>query len=599
MQKIYRLKHLHYWQTICYNQIVHGNRKRENMSLSLLAFFAIVFVLVYLLRVARIGALVAFLMAGILSGPYVFNFFELSDTWTFLGDLGIMFLWFNIGLEINIKRLWRLRRTIFGFGANQVLMVAIMLFPILFGLTPWSVMGCIMVSLMLAMSSTSADMQLLVDRNQLNTSMGRQTFSILLFQDLLSIPLLAMLPAFSGKSFNLGATAIDVAVISVTLILSVVIIGRFVMTPLFRQVAKLKSKEAFLLAVMLNIVIWAVLADLLGLPAGLGAFLAGMLMSETIYRHQIAARIEPYATLFLAFFFISLGMGLNLPFLGQYWYMIAVGLIGLVAIKFFAIFMVARVRGVVTPDAVMISLILAQGGEFALLMLQTMKTSGINAIPTGHDEILTAMIILSIMVTPLLLCLHDYLQRKGKLFAPQHARTLDDADEAIKPEVIVCGFGRVGQIICQMLDAQKIPYVAMDLDVSAVMMGRERGFNVVYGDCTNADVLRDFGLAPRKIRSVVVALDNASTARKTIISVKEIASRTKIFARARNLADAQMLMREGIETAMPETIESSFFLGYSVLDYMGVSERRIETMLCDMRDNNYSALATIDSDKND
>ena len=245
------------------------------MSLSLLAFFAIVFALVYLLRMARIGALAAFLIAGVLSGPYVFGLFELSDTWTFLGDMGIIFLWFNIGLEINMRRLWRMRRTIFGFGAAQVLMVAVMLFPLLFGLTSWTIMGCIMVSMMLTMSSTSADLQLLTDRNQLNTEMGRQTFSILLFQDLLSIPLLAMLPAFAGKSFSLGATAIDVVVISIALIVSVIVIGRFVMSPILRHVGKLKSKEAFLLAIMLNIVIWAVLVDLMGLPAGLGAFMAG------------------------------------------------------------------------------------------------------------------------------------------------------------------------------------------------------------------------------------------------------------------------------------------------------------------------------------
>lgn len=569
------------------------------MSVSLLAFFAVVFVLVYVLRMARIGALVAFLLAGVLSGPYVFNFFELSDTWTFLGDMGIMFLWFNIGLEINIRRLWRLRRTIFGFGAAQVLTVAIMLFPILFGLTPWTLLGCIMVSLMLSMSSTSADMQLLTDRNQLNTTMGRQTFSILLFQDLLSIPLLAMLPAFTGAQFSLGATAIDVVVISVALILLVILMGRFVMTPLLRAVAKLKSKEAFLLAVMLNIVVWAVLLDLMGLPAGLGAFLAGMLVSETIYRHQITAEISPYAILFLAFFFISLGMGLNLPLLGENWYIVGLGLVGLIMLKFFAIFIVARIRGVNIPDATMIALILAQGGEFALLMIQTMKTSGINALPSGHEEILTAIIILSIMSTPLLLCLHDYLRRRGKLFAGHHAHTLDDADTTIRPDVIVCGFGRVGQIVCQMLDACKVPYVAIDLDVSAVMMGREMGFNVVYGDTTSRDVLTEFGLRPRRVKSVVVALDNATTARKCILTIKSIAPRVHIFARARNLADSQMLMREGIETAMPETIESSFFLGYSVLGQMGISERRIEQLLCDMRADNYASLSTVISDKRD
>ncbi len=569
------------------------------MSLSLLAFFAIVFVLVYILRIARIGALVAFLLAGVLSGPYVFDLFQLSDTWTFLGDMGILFLWFSIGLEINIKRLWRMKRTIFGFGAAQVMMVAVVLFPLLFGLTQWSIMGCIMVALMLAMSSTSADLQVLTDRNQLNTEMGRQTFSILLFQDLLSIPLLAMLPALAGKTFSLGATAIDVMVISVALILSVIVIGRFVMTPIFRQVGKLKSKEAFLLAVMLNIVIWAVLLDLMGLPAGLGAFLAGMLMSETIYRHQITAEISPYATLFLAFFFIFLGMGLNLPLLGQNWYVVLFGLIGFVLIKFSAIFIVARVRGVNSPDALMIALILAQGGEFALLMLQTMKTSGITAIPSGHEEILTAIIILSIMVTPLLLCLHDYLQRHGKLFPQRHPRTLGNPDTGIQPDVIVCGFGRVGQIICQMLDAQNIPYIAIDLDVNAVMMGREMGFNVVYGDTTSRDVLTEFGLRPRKIKSVVVALDNVSTARRCISTIRSIAPRVKIFARARNLADTHMLIGEGIETVLPETIESSLFLGYSVLSSLGVSERSIENLLYDMRSDNYAALSTVISDKRD
>lgn len=569
------------------------------MSLSLLAFFAIVFALVYMLRMARIGALAAFLIAGVLSGPYVFDLFELSDTWTFLGDMGIIFLWFNIGLEINMRRLWRMRRTIFGFGAAQVLMVAVMLFPLLFGVTTWTIMGCIMVSMMLAMSSTSADLQLLTDRNQLNTEMGRQTFSILLFQDLLSIPLLAMLPAFAGKSFSLGATAIDVVVISIALIVSVIVIGRFVMNPILRHVGKLKSKEAFLLAIMLNIVIWAVLVDLMGLPAGLGAFMAGMLMSETIYRHQITAEISPYATLFLAFFFISLGMGLNLPLLGDNWYIVLFGLVGFMALKFFAIYMVARVRGVKPYDSVMIALILAQGGEFALLMLQTMKTSGINAIPAGHEEILTAIIILSIMMTPLLLCLFDYLQRRGKLFPQHFPRTLDDADENIKPDVIVCGFGRVGQIVCQMLDANKIPYLAIDLDVNAVMMGREMGFNVVYGDTTNRDVMVDFGLKPRRVKSVVVALDNANTARRCILTVKSIAPRVKIFARARNLADSQMLMREGVETALPETIESSFMLGYNVLAHVGVSDAKINDLVCDMRSDNYSALSTVISDKHD
>ncbi len=567
------------------------------MTVSLLIFFAILFVLVCVLRVARIGALVAFLLVGVLSGPYVLDLFKLTDTWTFLGDLGIIFLWFTLGLEINMRRLWDMRRTIFGFGAAQVLMVAFMMFPILMGITPWSVLGCIMVALLLAMSSTSEDMQLLTDRNQLNTNMGRQTFSILLFQDLLSIPLLAMLPVFAGKSFNLGATAIDILVLSVALVVGVVVVGRFVLNPLMRLVAKLKSREAFLLTIMLNIIVWALVMNWMGLPPGLGAFLAGMLLSETIYRHQVSAEISPYSMLFLAFFFIALGMGLNLPLLGENWYVILAGVIGLVVIKFAAIFIVARVRHVSVPDASMIALILAQGGEFGLLMLQTMKASGIDALPVAHQEILTAIIIISIMLTPILMAVFDMMRRRGWILSKYPMRTIEDIDKSIRPVVIICGFGRVGQIVAQMLAAENIPYIAIDLDANAVMMGRERGFNVMYGNTCSDAVLRDFGLSPRRTRAVVVALDNIATARNTISTVRNIAPRVKIFARARNLADTHELLKQGVTQALPETIESSFFLGYGVLSHLGISDAKIEHLLDNLRADNYSGIEQTIADR--
>lgn len=564
-------------------------------SLSILLFITVIFALVFALRLARIGALVAFLFAGIIVGPYVLNLFQLTDNWSTLGNLGIMFLWFMLGLGINMRRLWGLRRAIFGFGAAQVLMVVAMLFPLLFGLTGWSIMGCVMVALMLSMSSTSEDMQLLADRNQINTEMGRQTFSILLFQDLLAIPLLAMMPVLAGKSFNFGAMAIDVLVWSVVLVLGVMIIGRFVLNPLMRQVARLKSKEAFLLAILLNIALWAGIADWIGMPVGLGAFLAGMLLSETIYNHQVNAEISPYAMLFLAFFFISLGMSLNLSVLGHYWYIVLAGVIGLIAAKFVAIFMVARVRRVGVPDAVMIALVLSQAGEFGLLMLQTMRTSGIDAIPAPHQEILTAIIMLSIMATPLLLAVFDRLQRTGKLFSPNIMPSRPRLSDA--PKVVICGFGRVGQLVAQMLQAQKISYVALDMDVNIVMLGREHGYNVVYGDSTNANVLTDVGLTPRKTRAVVVALDNASTARDTVITAREIAPRVRVFARARNLTESKLLLKEGAQTALPETIESSLFLGYGVLEYMGVSQGAITRILNDLRDDNYARVDNPVSDK--
>ena len=557
------------------------------MSTATLIFFAIAFVTVFFMRLFKMGTLLAFLLTGILAGQHVFGLFELSGAWTFLGDLGIMFLWFNIGLQINMQRLWQLRRTIFGLGASQVLMVAVMLFPILVGVTPWTLMGTVMISLILAMSSTSEDLQILMDRNQLQTNMGRQTFSILLFQDLLSIPLLAMLPIMAGKSINLGASAIDILVMSLGLILGVIIVSKFIINPLMRVVARVQSTEAFVLAIMVNIAVWAVVLKLMGLPPALGAFLAGMLMSETVYRHQVNAVIEPYATLFLAFFFIVLGMGINLPFLTQHWDMVLVGATCLVLIKFFALYIVARVRHVQGREASLMSLILAQGGEFGLLILQTMKTNGISAIPAEHQEILTAIIIVSIMMTPILLLIYDLLLKHSKMLNSKDSKKLSEKINEETPSVIICGFGRMGQIIAQMLEFEHIPYVAIDSNVDEVVMARESGYNVIYGDSKKKAILLAAGLKVRKTKAVVISLDDEFVARDIVQTLHGLSSHIKIFARARNLQSSRDLLSLGVKSATPEIIESSFILGADVMAGLGLSKSKISALMDYLRENGY------------
>lgn len=557
------------------------------MSIATLVFFAIAFVAVFCMRLFKMGTLLAFLLTGILAGQHVFGLFELSGTWNFLGDLGIMFLWFNIGLQINMQRLWQLRRTIFGLGASQVLMVAAMLFPILVGITSWSLLGTIMIALILAMSSTSEDLQILMDRNQLQTNMGRQTFSILLFQDLLSIPLLAMLPVMAGKSINLGASAIDIFVMSIGLILGVVIVSKFIINPLMHVVSRVQSGEAFVLAIMVNIAVWAVILSLMGLPPALGAFLAGMLMSETVYRHQVNAAIEPYATLFLAFFFIVLGMGINLPFLADHWLMVLMGVVGLVAIKFFALYIVARVRHVSPHESFLMALILAQGGEFGLLILQTMKTNGISAIPAEHQEILTAIIIVSIMMTPILLLIYDQLVKAGKMFNGTPNKKLSEKIKNETPTVIICGFGRMGQIIAQMLETEKISYVAIDANVDEVVMARESGYNVIYGDSKKKSILLAAGLKISKTKAVVISLNDEIVARDIFQTLHGISPRIKVFARAHNLQSSRDLLKMGVKSATPEIIESSFILGSDVMTGLGLSKPKINALVNHLRENGY------------
>jgi len=558
------------------------------MSLAVLLFIAIAFGAVVLMRLSRMGTLLAFLLTGVVIGPHILNLFELTHVWSNLGELGIIFLWFTIGLQINMSRLWQLRKTTFGLGAAQVMMVAVMLFPILFGVTTWTMTGTVMIALMLAMSSTSEDMQILLDRNQMQTTTGRQAFSILLFQDLLSIPLLALLPVVAGVSFNLGAAAIDVLVTSAILILGVIITSKFIITPLMRLVSKLRSNEAFVLSVVVCVIGCCFGFHLMDLTPALGAFLAGMLMSESVFHHQIQSSIEPYSTMFLALFFVVLGMGLNLPFLLDHIGTISLFVIGLVIIKFAALYMVARVRHVNSRDATLLSLILAQGGEFGLLILQTMKTNEISAVPLEHQELLMAVIIVSMMITPILLLIYDMLAKSGKIFV---SKPCDSANvEEVKdhtPEVIICGFGRMGQIIAQMLEMQHIPYVAIDHNVDEVMLAREQGYNVVYGNSSDIKILTTVGLKPRKTRAVVVAVDDPAVSYKIVQSVQTITPKMKIFARAHRLSVASELHKLGVTFATPEIIESSFLLGEHLLGSLGVHQPKINHLLQTLRVNNY------------
>ncbi|MDR3208864.1 MAG: cation:proton antiporter [Rickettsiales bacterium] len=557
------------------------------MDSSVLIFLGIALSLVVLLKKARIGSIIAFLLAGVIAGPQGLGFFHASGAWNYLGELGIMFLWFTLGLELNFKRLWSMRKNIFGFGAAQVLAAAAFMFPILFGFTDWTAMGAAMVCLMLAMSNSGADLQTLADRNELQSRLGRQAFSILLFQDLLTIPILAMLPVFAGRSFNLGAEIIDVGVLTVGLVLGVVIFARVVMNPVMKIVAKTKSREAFLLVVLLNITICAAAFHFVGMPGAIGAFLAGMLFSETVYNHQVRADIAPYQMLFITLFFIALGIGLDLRLLYRNIWLVAGGACGLMLLKFSAIYIVARIRRLRGREAFLIALLLAQGGEFGLLILQTVGKAGIEAIPIPHAEIVTAAIIVSMILTPIILWLYDKMGERGLLYSQTLARKYSGAVQK-KPDVVICGFGRVGMTIAKMLAAKSIPYIAIDMNVDGVVRGREAGFNVVYGDTTRGDVLSEFGLAPRTTRAVIVALDNAAVAKKTVRAVRRIAARVRIFARARNLVESKILLGEGARVALPETIESSFLLGHGVLAEMGVSERDIRGILSKMRRDNYA-----------
>jgi voltage-gated potassium channel Kch len=291
--------------------------------------------------------------------------------------------------------------------------------------------------------------------------------------------------------------------------------------------------------------------------------------------------------LFITLFFITLGMGLNLGLLGRNILIIIGGAIGLMLLKFAAIYAVARIRKLRGREAFLIALLLAQGGEFGLLILQTVKNAGIEAVPLPHTEIITAVIIISMIASPIILYLYDKMSEHGLLYSQKLSRKYAGAAQR-NPAVIICGFGRVGMTVAKMLAAKNIPYIAIDMNADGVIRGRDSGFNVAYGDTTRGDVLQGFGLAARITRAVIIALDNAAVAKKTVRAARRIAPRVKIFARARNLTESKILIGEGARVALPETIESSFLLGHGVLAEMGVDEKDIKGILAKMRRDNYA-----------
>jgi len=370
------------------------------------------------------------------------------------------------------------------------------------------------------------------------------------------------------------------------------VFARTIMNPVMKIISKLKSRESFLLTILLCIAAWAAAFDYFMLPMAIGAFLAGMLFSETLYNNQVKADIAPYQTLFAGLFFTTLGMGLDLPLLARNIWVVGGGAAALVILKFAAIYAAARWRRVRARDAFLTALLLAQGGEFGLLILQTIKIrafgEGVIAFP--HPEIITAIILVSMILSPLLLWLYDRLSAQGILYSQKLAAKYNAAAQNKKPDVIICGFGRVGMTIARMFGAKNISYTAIDMNADRVVAGREMGFEVVYGDTTQGGVLGGFGLKARTTKAVIVALDNSAVAKKTVRAAKRIAPKTKIFARARNLQESKILIGEGAKVALPETIESSFLLAREVMTEMGVDDKDVKKIMTELRKNNYGMI---------
>ncbi len=520
------------------------------------------------------GTVLGYLGAGVLLGPFgVQGFFSASDAKELLhlAEFGVVLLLFLIGLELKPKRLWSMRSAIFGLGGAQVALTALVLGALALALRlPWQ--SAAFVGLVLALSSTAFALQVLEENGELGARHGRLAFAVLLFQDLAAIPLIALAPLFAVTA-TVGASGMDLlaAAKALAVIAGVVITGRFVLDPVLRIVARAKVKEAMTAAALLLVVLVTLVMQAAGLSASLGAFLAGALLAESTYRHELEADIAPFQGLLLGLFFTAIGMSLNLALLVKYPLVVTALVLGLVTVKASVLAGLGHWRdGLPWPAARRLGLSLSQGGEFAFLLLTAGVAAGV--LFQQFAEVLNVVVTLSMLATPPLLIADRHMAaRKGQPLAVYDTPPHSDG------HVIIAGFGRVGQVIARILRAKKIPFTALDISAEQVEFVKKFGSQAFFGDASRLDILEAANAG--KARAFVLAIDDVEASMQTAAIVRQHYPKLPIHARARNRTHAHRLLDLGISNVHRETFHSSLAMTRHVLTGLGISEREARSMI--------------------
>jgi len=526
----------------------------------LLFLFAAV-VAVPIARRIGIGTVLGFLIAGIAIGPWGLGFIRDVDEILHFSELGVVFLLFIIGLELNPSKLWSLRRSIFGVGAGQVLLTAAILGGLLL-LTDFSWQAAVIGGIGLAMSSTAMALQMMREKGMNRNEGGQLGFSVLLFQDMAVIPALALIPVLVGSS-NKDTDWTFIA-IKVGALLGMLIGGRFLLRPIFRYIAATGVREIFTAAALLVVLGSAMFMDALGVSMAMGTFIAGVLLAESEFQHELEIAIEPFKGLLLGLFFISVGMALNLGVLYTHLPEVLAGVAILVAVKGGVLYLLARIAGIRRSVRMQFAAVLSQGGEFAFVLFSAASTQKL--LQGDQMALLLVIVTLSMVTTPLLMQLVDRILEKR--YNPQEEDEEAPFVEDDDPQVIIVGFGRFGQVIGRLLMANKMRITVLERDVSAVSMMRRYGYKVYYGDATELELLRAAGA--EKAEAIVVTCNEPEDTLAVVHLCQQHFPHLKILARARGRVEAHELLMAGVNQFSRETFSSALELGRKALMELGM-----------------------------
>jgi len=534
-------------------------------------FLAAAVIAIPIFRYFKLGSVLGYLAAGIIIGPSCLGLISKVDATEHIAEFGIVLLMFVIGLELQPSRLWVMRKPIFGLGLAQVLVTTLGVGSAAYFGFEQTWQSALVIGFGLSMSSTALVLQLLAERGQLNSQYGRSAFSILLFQDIAVLPALALLPLLGGVAAVKSAGPAGWLVVKFLAVLTTVVIGgRYVLRPMLRIVAATRVSEAFTAAGLLVVIATALLVSQVGLSLSLGAFLAGVLLADSEFRHELEADIEPFKGLLLGLFFITVGMSANLQLVREKPLTLLGLTLGFMLVKVAVLRGIGRLFGLPNTAGRGLAFSLPSGGEFAFVLFGLAASLGVM-----NDEIAELLVLVvtgSMILSPMLLLIHDALFKKKET----DDRPFDTPEE-LYPKVIIAGFGRFGQIVGRILSAKRISFTALESSQTAVDFLRRFGNQVFYGDASRLELLRAAHAENAEV--FVLAIDDVEASVRTAELIRKHFPHLKIFARARNRQHAFRLMDLDVRYTIRETLASSLELSEKVLETLGLSKSKaVETV---------------------